>query len=305
MSGRIGRWGQTARAGFTTVEMLIYMIIATVVIAAVYQLLIGQNRLYVKQRELQDVRSNIRAAANLLAWELRQASASGGDLYSVTSDSFAVRSVTGSGVICGEHPTELRYGIWGSSGEFYQTADDSALVLAVGNAGASDDVWKVVRIDKIWDPTGGNVPSCFWGDTIAGPGRGVAADTGVAGNGSGVPDLVLEVSGDMDGVYMGAPVRAFRRVQYGVYQDGGRWWLGRKVGDASAYERLTGPLRAPADGGLAFVYYDEAGNTTTDPSQVRLVDIQVRGESIGKVPRGGQAPVAEHDTLTLRVSLRG
>ncbi|NIU73758.1 MAG: hypothetical protein GWN71_09290, partial [Gammaproteobacteria bacterium] len=45
---------------------------------AIYQLLIGQNRLYMKQRELQDVRTSLRAAANLLAFELRQASASGG-----------------------------------------------------------------------------------------------------------------------------------------------------------------------------------------------------------------------------------
>lgn len=37
------------------------------VVTGIYQVLIGQNRLYVKQRELQDVRTSIRAAANLLA----------------------------------------------------------------------------------------------------------------------------------------------------------------------------------------------------------------------------------------------
>jgi hypothetical protein len=62
------------------------------VIAAVYNLLIGQNRLYMKQRELQDVRASVRSAANLLAFELRQASASGGDLDSVSTYDVILRS---------------------------------------------------------------------------------------------------------------------------------------------------------------------------------------------------------------------
>jgi len=110
----------------------------------------------------------------------------------------------------------------------------------------------------------------------------------------------------LDFVAVGAPLRAFRRVQYGIYQEGGRWWLGRKVGSSASYERLTGPLRAPADSGLKFIYYDESGTTTNNPAQVRLVDIVLRGESIGKVPRaGGMAPSFQQDTLTIRVKLRG
>ena len=54
--------------GFTLVEMMIYMVVAGIVMAAVYQLLIGQSRSYTKQRELMDVHGTLRAAASLLAW---------------------------------------------------------------------------------------------------------------------------------------------------------------------------------------------------------------------------------------------
>ncbi len=123
-------------------------------------------------------------------------------------------------------------------------------------------------------------------------------------------DKVPEVSGDgnaFENVQVGAPFRAFRRVTYGIYQDPdeGRYWLGRRVGSAASYERLTGPLRAPQDSGLHLIYYDVAGNPTTNPLDVRMVDIILRGESLGLVPRAGEAPSAQQDTLTIRVSLRG
>ncbi len=70
-------------AGFTVVEFLIYFVIALVIMAAIYQVLIGQNRLYMKQRELEDVRGSLRSAGNLLTFEFRQASASG-DLSGLT-----------------------------------------------------------------------------------------------------------------------------------------------------------------------------------------------------------------------------
>ena len=292
--------------GFTIVELLIYMVIAIVVIGGVYQMLIGQNRLYIKQREMQDVRATLRASGNLLAFEFRQASSASGDLYFISQDSFAVRSIQAAGVICGEHKNKLRYGIWGVSGEFFETSDDSALVFASGDVGTGDDVWKIVAVDKLWDPSGGGVSTCAWGDTLVGKGKGKGSATGVDPvDGTGTPELVVEVLGDMDDVYIGAPFKSFRRIQYGAFQQNGRWWLGRRVGSAAAYELLTGPLRPPSDSGLVFTYYDRFGNVTTAADSVKYLDILLRGESLGNVPRPGEAPSAQADTLTIRVSLRG
>jgi len=61
----------SCRGGYTLVELLVYLVIAVVLVASVYQVLIGQNRLYSKQQGLQDVRATLRSTASFLAWELR------------------------------------------------------------------------------------------------------------------------------------------------------------------------------------------------------------------------------------------
>ncbi len=146
-------------------------------------------------------------------------------------------------------------------------------------------------IDRIYTPAAGGVPDCAW--------------TTVSAN----PDLVVEVDTTtawLSGVQVGAPFREFRTVQYGSYDEGGRWWLGRKVGAAAGWEKLTGPLSPPSDSGLVFVYYDVSGNVTADLTQVKMVDIILRGESFGKAPQAGNlGPQVQEDSLTLRVSLRG
>jgi hypothetical protein len=297
--------GRLGESGVTLVELLVYFIIAVIVLAGVYNLLIGQNRLYMKQRELQDVRTSLRSAGNLLAFELRQASAAHGDLYAISSDSFSIRAIQGSGIICGEHTNLPRYGLWGTTGEFFETADDSALVFAAADLGSEDDSWKVVAQKKVMDKGVAGVGRCGWTDKAVGKGKGKTKGVGPVMDGVGVPDLAVEVQGDMDDVYLGAPYRAFRRVTYGIYQEEGRWWLGRRVGSSTTFEMLTGPLRAPTDSGLVLVYYDANGATTNVPTEVRLVDIVLKGESLREVPRAREAPDFQQDTLTIRVSLRG
>ncbi|MGD2215257.1 MAG: hypothetical protein PVJ64_00820 [Gemmatimonadales bacterium] len=280
-----------SEAGFTMLELLVYLFVAVLVVAGVYNLMIGQNRLYMKQRELQDVRTSLRAAANLLAFEFRQASAAGGDLDSIGTFDIILRSVRGNGVVCGIHNSSPRLGLYATGGDFTATADDSALVFQANGSGTGDDAWFVSGVSGKYDPSSGGVPSCQWSGVSAVPDLVVAVDTPLAA---------------LTGVEIGAPYRQFRKIHYGLYLDAdGRWWLGRKIGGAASWERLTGPLSAPSDSGLAFRYYDASGATTTDPSQVRMVDIVLRGESYGKVPTADGGPVVQEDTLTLRVSLRG
>ncbi len=311
---RLRRFPQRRTAdegGFTVIELLVYLMIASVIVASIYQLLIGQNRLYMKQRELTDVRSSLRAAAALLSWELRQAAAAEGDIYTIGPNSVALRSIQATGVICGEHETKIRYGLWGSSGEFGETADDSALIFAAGGfAGYVPDQWKVVKVDSVWPLQGHGIDYCAWGDTDIGKGKGSSTGKGSNCNSkSGClqiePDLRVHVTGDVDGVYIGAAFLAFRRVEYGLFLEGGRWWLGRKIGAAASYEKLTGPLGSPSDSGLVFVYYDRAGNTTAAADSVALVEIILRGESFGKVRKTVGDVSVQQDTLTTWVSLRG
>jgi hypothetical protein len=270
--------------------MLVYLIIAVVVVAAIYQVLIGQNRLYMKQRELQDVRTSLRAAANLLAFELRQLSAADSDLHVAEMYEIALRSVQGSGVVCGIHGSQPRLGLYNTTGDIQDTENDSALIFAAGSTGTADDRWVKSPVTAVYSPAAGGVPSCAWSGA------------------SVVPDLVvaIDTAAYNAGVQVGAPFREFRQIRYGSYHDGERWWLGRKVGAAADWEKLTGPLGPPSDSGLVFVFRDINGSVTADPTQVRMVDIILRGESFGRAPQAGAiAPEAEEDSLTLRVSLRG
>ena len=272
-------------AGLTLVELLIYVVVASFVMASVYKFMLLQSRGYTDQREVTDARHTVRGAAVLLSWELRPISASDNDLYFVAADSFALRSLMGTAIMCERNMGARHYGLWGISGEIEATADDSVLVFAADGGSATDDAWRALAVEDELPPASASMPTCGW--TVA-----------------QATERVIKVSHDTSIVKLGAPVRLFRKVQYGIYQDGGRWWLGRKVGAAASYEKLTGPLRPPADGGLVFTFYDATGAATTTATDVRTVDIVLRSESFRK--SNLRTPVAERrDSVRIKVFLRG
>lgn len=266
--------------GFTLVELLIGLVLAGVVMTAVYGLMVSQFRTYSTVREKADVHTSLRAAGALLAWELRMASASDGDLYALAANSTTLRSFVGTGVICSKDPSQPRYGLVGVDGELAGDAADSVLVFAAGSVGSGDDEWKPLELVAVGAPSGG-VSSCAWA------GRSAEVELQVA----------APAPGDTAGIAVGAPVRAFRPVQYGLFTWEGRSWLGRNV--AGSWEAITGPLRA--DDGVQFAYYDGAGNVTADPVQVAAVRVALRAESDR---RAGPDEGFESDSLTLRVALR-
>jgi Tfp pilus assembly protein PilW len=53
---------------------MISLVVASIVIASIYQLMINQSRAYTNQREVTDARETVRGAAVLLSAELRQLS---------------------------------------------------------------------------------------------------------------------------------------------------------------------------------------------------------------------------------------
>lgn len=285
--GRLGRFNE---AGLTLVELMIYMIIASVVVASVYRVMITQSRAYTDQQEMMDARQSVRGAAVLLASELRQLSASDGDLYALGPNALTLRSIRGSGVVCDWDSTQRRFGLYGTQGELDATSVDSALVYHSNTSVVNDDTWGTHDITQLWGGGGGGMATCAWPSSPA-------------------TERVVGVGGDsarVAGISIGAPFRAFRQVEYGLYQEDGRWWLGRRVGGAASWERLTGPLLAPANGGLVFTYYDANGNTTANPAEVRTVEIAIRGESAGQARNQSTGAFGERvDSIRTRAFLRG
>lgn len=278
-----GRNRRSSAHGFTIIELLVYVVLALIVVGAAFKVFIAQSGLHGLHRETMDARETLRGAAALLTTEMRGLSASRGDLYAIAPQSITLRSPQGSGVICSIHTTQPRYGVAQVSGTFGDTADDSALVYSV-----STGAWNSVKIGQVFNPPGGGLPTCAW------PGA-VPTDT--------VMEVVVSAPSDTAGVTVGSGIRVFRRTEFGMLQQDGRWWLGRKVGAAASYELVTGPLRPPADSGLALHYYDAAGVETADPTQVTRVEIVLRSESFGKA-RSAQGVTTRFDSVTVVAFLR-
>ena len=271
------------RRGFTLIELLIGLVLGGIVLTGVVQMMIVQGRGYRKQREVVDVRETARQAAALLSWDLRQAAVGGSPLAAMSTGKIALRSPRGLGTICAKHPLLARYGLWKTGGNILANIDDSALVYQLGR-----DKWTALKITAVGTPAAMGVTSCAW-------------------PGARPPDVVVEFAvgpkTDTSYIKVGAPFRSFRRVEYAEYQLNNRWWLGRKVGAATSYDQLTGPLVSPAANGLTFTYYDTLGAVTANPSAVGSIAFTLRTESY-KNSYVGATYVYQRDSLTTKVALR-
>lgn len=267
------------RRGLTLVEVLVAIVLSLVAISAIYRVMMSQSRQHTLEYETIDAQETLRGAVALFSSELRQAAADRNDLYAIASDGFTVRSIQASGVVCGK--SGLSYGVAQASGIFQATADDSALAYS-----SSAGTWKVLKVNQVWtDPSTTTVPLCAW-------------------TGGATPNTVMSVlPGDTAGIGVGSPIRIFRRTEYGTFQQNGRWWLGRRVGSSTSYEVVTGPVRPPADSGLAMRYLDAAGTPTAVPSQVSQVQLTLRSESSGKARATGDFG-ERHDSISVHVLLR-
>lgn len=271
-----------SRPGFTITELMISMMIGLILLGTVYKLMITQTGGYSKQRELADVRETARSGSTLLSRDLRHAASGGSSVVAMSANSITLRSIRGLGIICAKHPTLARYGLSRTAGKFEATVDDSALVFQIGR-----ERWQRVKLTNVGTPTSMGIATCAW-------------------PGARVPDVVIEVAvntkSDTVGIKVGAPLRSYRRVQYSQYFLDDRWWLGRKVGSASGYEQLTGPLRA--SNGLTFAYFDTLGAPTAVPGAVGMVAFTLNAESYQKARLNSGSYEFQRDSLTTKVLLR-
>jgi len=271
------------RRGFTMIEIIVSLIIGLILLGSVVQMMIVQGRGYRKQREQVDVRETAREAASLLSWDLRQAAVAGSPFVAMGPNNVTIRSPRGLGTICAKHALLARYGLWKTAGSILATVDDTALVYQIGKG-----AWNKLKITAVGTPAAMGVAACAW-------------------PGARPPDMVVEfavvAATDTSLIKVGAPFRNFRSVQYAEFQQNGRWWLGRKVGQAASYEQLTGPVLAPASNGLALTYYDTLGAVTANTAAVGSVAFTIRTESY-KNATTGSSFVYQRDSLTTRVGVR-
>lgn len=277
-----------SRSGFTLVELIIALVMAGIVMGAVYQLLAKNQRFYRAQSQITQVQQNIRAVTQVLPGDLRELAASGGDIIAMGDSSITIRAMRGFSIICATpNPGNGQILVKNSMTFGYRAPDptrDSLLVFRDGDSSiASDDRWIV----------GG----------LSGGATGVTCTDGTAATRLTMtgPDIAL-----LDSVRVGAPLRGFETVRYEYYDDGtGTWWLGVQSmvgGSWTALSPVAGPLLA--GGGLRLSYFNSAGAATAVPAQVAAIEIAVAAQSNQEIMAEGRPRGFYRDSLRVRVALR-
>ncbi len=255
------------RRGFTLAELILALALSGALVAALYQVLIFQRRLHREERAEISRHDALRLAAAILAKDLMEARGVDGDFAALVPDSLKVRSPVGFAVVCAVDSATQTLALFDVAGRVSPSAGDSLLVYHPAG-------WLVRDIEPGDGDEAGSL-SCPYGNS--GP----------------QVDKVIRVDASVAGVPAGAPVRTFRWYTYRLVENEGTWWLARDDGDS--VEMLAGPL-AGQGSGLAFAYFDAAGQPTTDPTRLARVDMTLVAED--------PAAPGRRDTLTATVRLR-
>lgn len=300
------------RAGFTLVELMVGIVLVGLVGLTLMRVVAGSQRISQAQTALADLQANVRTAALMLPAELRELGYDHDkdgvvrtDIVAAFPTRLRVRVMRGWSVICGNYsPTDIRVRLPLVGYRNPTPADSFLLFLEHEHNRGDDDQWIPFRAANI-DLNNDCGTSADRAMRLTGLGGdplfvGSAADS-AAGNNMPLSSHILN----------GGPIRFFEVMEYGLYDAGGRTWLGAFSVSAgeTAYQPVAGPLRA--GDGLAFTYLDRDGNALPagDPSRypdIRMIEITLRGETGMRItgPSGFGTKTVQGDTLVTRVAVR-
>ena len=280
------------RRGFSLIELMVALVLLGMISAAVYQVLVSDQRIYQAQTQKIDLQQNIRAAVTILPAEFRVLNASDGDIYAMGPDSIKIRAMRVFAVIC---DTPILGGALGGRGvtvrnaltfgsRAFTPATDSLLIYYEGNAGTrNDDGW------VSGDLTATVAAACV-GDLR--PGTKLTTN---------LKPFLLPKQNLPGAIPLGAPVWAFEVDTYRVYQAAdGEWYLGLR--NAGGLQPLVGPLIGA--NGMTLSYFDAAGAVTAVPANVAQIEIRVRGQTAQPVRLADGTQTNAVDSIVTRVALR-
>ena len=280
------------RRGFTLIELMVALVLLGMISAAVYKVLVSDQRIYQAQTQKIDLQQNIRAAVTILPAEFRVLDASDGDIYAMGPDSIKIRAMRVFSVVC---DTPILGGALGNRGvtvrnalmfgsRAFAPATDSLLIYYEGNPGTrNDDGW------VSGDLTGTVAAACV-GDLR--PGTKLTTN---------LKPFLLPKQNLPGAIPLGAPVWAFEVDTYRVYQAAdGQWYLGLR--NAGGLQPLVGPLIGA--NGMTLSYFDAAGAVTAVPANVAQIEIRVRGQTAQPVRMADGQQTNQVDSIVTRVALR-
>jgi type II secretory pathway component PulJ len=283
------------------VELMIALVLLGIVSAAVYKVLVNNQRLYLAQTQTIDLQGNIRAAAAILPAEFRELDAADGDIKAMTATSLRIRAMRQLAFVCtdpvlgggiGQIVLTVRTTpIYGTRQTFKQ--GDSLLVYWEGDpTSRNDDQWLPAQLQKDPDP-------------------GFCADSNVANNPAFLLTLQPQWINDptlnrAGAISRGAPLRGFDKIAYELYQSptDNNWYLGqRNPAQGGTIQPMIGPLIGP--NGVTFSYYDSVGVVTADSSKVSQIGFVLRARTASPIRSAGTGVQAyKVDSVVSWVALR-
>ncbi len=287
--------------GLTLIELLVAVVLTAVIGLTVVRMLQTMQRSSTGQVQQVDMQSSVRSGALAIPAELREIGydslidflpagidAIESDLEEILATRVRFRASRGMGIYCELEPSETVLRIARPLFAHRDPEPEDTFLIFTERE-------KLISADDQWLPL---------------PVIGIDPNSNCAGR----PAIALTTTNKINTgvVLLGAPVRYFERMEYGLMVTGGRAWLGaRSVSKAEVnLTPVLGPLQNP--GGFSLRYFDNAGNVVVaggDPRLVRRVEITLNGETEGRVSLAGATqsqPAAWQlvTQVTLRNTLR-
>jgi len=295
-----------SRRGFTMVELLIALVLLGLVSAALYRVLVNNQRLYMAQTQRIDLSQNIRAATNILPAEFRELDAFDGDILAMSATSIQIRAMRWLSFVCvqpglpGAFTMTIRGGVPGQPmyfGARSPNATDGLLIYLDGDPTTrTDDYWVNAPIAAMGGAGGATCPAAGAVTAAQQPATSITFNGAAAG-------AFIAGTNVANAIPIGAPVRGYETVTYQIYQPAGDtlWYIGFQPAGGTM-QPLIGPIIA---NGLSFSYFNATGAVTATRTQVARIDITVRARTTSAVRRGGQAAAAVIvDSISTSVALR-
>jgi len=248
---------RTQRQGFTLVELMIVALLTAITLAGVYQMLMTQEKTYEAAGLLIRDQESLRVALGILESELREVGSIGGsaiggtDIQEASAGSITFRAQRKLAFLCKVSRAEKWAVIW-VLGDELEAGDPILLFVDGDSIKYTDDKWDTTTVTNASAETDTDC-SAYW---------------------PGVPLQLIRLDNqDLDSVAVGAPIRAYETVTYGLYNFGPLGYgLGRLRQGEDAPDYLVGGL---AEDGLEFTYFAPDGTETTDETNIARMRITV------------------------------
>jgi prepilin-type N-terminal cleavage/methylation domain-containing protein len=289
------------RRGYSLIELLIALVLLGMVSAAIYKVLVNNQRLYLAQTQQIDLQQNMRAAATILPAEFRELDAADGDIRAMSATSITIRAMRLLGWACLTPPlgggigqltlTVRKTPMYGTRQTF--SANDSLLVYWEGNPTTrADDIWLPAQIKTV---VAG--PVCNQ-DTLG----AINAGYTLTMQPQWINNPALNVN---NAITRGAPVRGYDVVKYAVFQSptDNNFYLGQQnLSQGGTMQPVVGPLTGAA--GMTLSYYDSVGVVTADSSKVAQIQVLLRERTASPVRDASGVQAYKVDSVVTRVALR-